>query len=312
MKLKWLIYTTLILVILSGCISTPIQALPTIIADTVTPKISPTAQPTNTPSSTNTPEIKTHILDESVSPDGLWNAMIIRTIQGENYNIKFTVLNNFGDQTWVIENLDFKEPEPLVGYHYPYIFKWSDNGKYLYYSHLTTGGDGCYVPSRPGGFDLRRVDLLSGEDVVIQEEGGTWLALSPDESKLAYVQGWDGNVTLLNIENQIEQIIPLPPITDVYGLVDTTDYIFWSPDGNSFVYAFLWGDCGDYFFSYIMHFDINTQKQTVLINHDEHGYIPVEWKEQDKILLLDNADNNWWLNPIKKEIIPTKPNEPPS
>ena len=303
---KQLIYVISLLVILTSCTSMPTQS-PTIdITITPQPIFTLTPEPTNTPSPIGTPETETVVFEESTSPDGLWGATIIRTIQGENYNIRFTVSNNFNDQTWVIENLDFKKPEPLVGYHYPYIFTWSDNGKYLYYSHLTTGGDGCYVPSRPGGFDLRRVDLLTGEDVVIQEEGGTWLALSPDESKLAYVQGWDGNVTLLNIENQNEQIIPLPPITDVYGLVDTTDYVFWSPDGNSFVYAFLWGDCGDYFFSYIMHFDINAQKQTVLINHDEHGYIPVEWKEQDKILLLDNEDNNWWLDPTTKEITPAE------
>ena len=192
----------------------------------------------------------------------------------------------------------------MDGYLYPYIFKWSDQGDFLYYSHLTTGGDGCYIPSEPGGYGLRRFDLLTGEDTLVLEKRGTWLALSPDETKLAYVQGWDGNVTLLDIEKQTEQTVPFPPITDVYGLVDTTDYIYWSPDGNSFVYAFLWGDCGDYFISYIVHFDINTQEQTILINHDEHGYIPVEWNEQDKILLLDNENNNWWLNPVTKEITP--------
>ncbi|MBK9924282.1 MAG: hypothetical protein IPP66_03235 [Anaerolineales bacterium] len=139
---------------------------------------------------------------------------------------------------------------------------------------------------------------------MLQEKRGTWFALSPDETKLAYIHGWDGNVTLLDIEKQTWEAIPLPPITNVDGAVDTTEHILWSPDGNSFVYAVLWGDCGWYLFSYIMQFDINTHTQTVLINNDEHGYLPLEWNEQEKILLLDNENHNWWLDLTTKKITP--------
>jgi len=309
LNLKWklITYVFVFLVILASCVSTPAQSPLSNSTDTPRATItqSSIAVPTATSSPTSTHETRIYIPEDSTSPNGEWRGIVTITTIGEDINILFELSNSNSGQVWQVENKDFKEPEnPMDGYLYPYIFKWSDNDNSLYYSHLTTGGDGCYIPSEPGGYGFRKFNLSTGQDTLILEKRGTWLALSPDETKLAYIQDWDGNVTLLDTESQAEQIIPLPPITDVDGLVDTTDHILWSPDGNSFVYAFLWGDCGDYFISYILYFDINTQKQSVLINHDEHGYIPVEWNEQDRILLLDNEDNNWWLDPTTKEITP--------
>ena len=306
---KCMIYVTVVLVIVTSCVNSPTQSPLNIPADTRrrTTTETYTTVPSVTPSLTNTPETKLYIPEDSTSPNGEWRGVVTITTIGEDINILFELSNTASGQVWQIENKDIKKPEnPMDGYLYPYVFKWPDNDNFLYYSHLTTGGDGCYIPSKPGGYDLRKINLSTGEETLILDKRGTWLALSPDETKLAYVQGWDGNVTLLDIKSQTEQMIPLPSITNVDGAVDTTDYVLWSPDGNSFIYAFLWGDCGWYLFSYVMYFDVNTQKQTVLINHDQHGYIPVEWNEQGKILLLDNEDNNWWLDPTTKEIIPAE------
>ena len=242
MNSKLTIYIFVLLVLLPSCTPLPTQAPPISSAVTATPKISPATQLTNIPSPTSTPETRVYIPEDSASPNGEWRGVVTVTTIGKDTNILFELSNSNNSKIWQVENKDFKEPEnPMDGYLYPYIFKWSDNGSHLYYSYLTTGGDGCYIPSEPGGYSLRKFDLSTSEDTLILEKRGTWLALSPDETKLAYVQDWDGNVTLLDIENQTEQIVPLPTITDVYSLVDTTDYIIWSPDGSSLVYAFLWG-----------------------------------------------------------------------
>lgn len=69
------------------------------------------------------------------------------------------------------------------------------------------------------------------------------MALSPDEKKLAYVQDWDSQLTILDFENNNMQVIPLVTITKVQGLVDTIDHILWSPDRTHLVYSYSWGDC---------------------------------------------------------------------
>jgi WD40 repeat protein len=307
---KWTLISTALIfaLVISACRSTPSARTP-VAGTTATsnPTITMTPQSTSTPVPTDTPEISTHIWETSTSPNGEWDATITGTKQGENRTLFFKVANNRRYKIWEVENVGFAEPEnPMNGFRYPYIFDWSEDGRYLYYSHLSTGGDGCYILSRPGGFDLKRFDLATGEDVTILDKGGTWLALSPDESKLAYISGWDGNVTVLDMESKQERTIPLSSITEVPGMVDTTGHAFWSPDGNHLVYAFLWGDCGDYYYSYIIDFDLRTQKQSVLIDQDEHGYVPIGWSTPDKILLEDNQATYWWLNPTTKQITPAQ------
>lgn len=301
------IFTTILAVILISCTSESTQIATVEFTKTVEPTLTPTIIPTETITPTNTPEISTDVLDKSTSPDGTWTATITRTKQDKNYHLLFTVSSSSKNQTWVVEDLKFYEPaNPLNGYKYPYIFKWSDDGDSLFYSHLSTGGDGCYILSAPGGFDLRKVDLSNGMIVIIQDGGGTWMALSPDESKLAYISGWDGNVTVLDIKTKTEQTFLLPSIPKEDGFEKTTEYAIWSPDGRNIIYAYLWGSCGEYLYSYIILVHLQNQQQTILLNRDEHGFIPIKWNIQDKILLKDNENNNWWLNPFTKEIIPAQ------
>lgn len=82
----------------------------------------------------------------------------------------------------------------------------------------------------------------------------------------------------------------------------------WSPDGKTLIYAHHLGFC-DYkvWFSYIIQVNLSTQQQTILIEHNKNGYVPIEWNIQDRIVLKDNDDNLWWLNPNTKEIDPAQP-----
>ena len=281
----------------------------------VTPEISIHSEATETSSPeplltatlalTSTPVAETVVFEENKSPNGEWIGKVTVTTQGINKNVKFSLVNNITGQNWLIENRDFLEPEnPLEGFEYPYIFKWSEDGQHLFYSHLSTGGDGCYVTHKPGGFDFHRFDLATGEDIILQATGGTQLALSPDEKKLAYVQNWDSQLTILDFENKNMQVIPLLTITEVQGLVDTIDHILWSPDRTHLVYSYSWGDCGDYFVSNIIILELDTLSQIFLVENNRNGYIPIEWAKKEQILIKDNEDNQWWLNVTTKEIIP--------
>lgn len=299
------------IVLLASCAPVPTQTVK-IVESTATSKPNVTSTPsiTKTPYQTRTPKADVVILEESISPNNTWTATITRTIRGKNYNLHFKVTNKQNNQIWVVENLDFTEPEnPLEGYKYPFVFKWSTDSKYLYYSHRSTGGDGCYGSSMLnfGGFDLIRFDLSNGGIVTILDDPATWMVFSPDEKKLVHIHDWDGNVNVLEIATEKELVLPLPPIPDEYGLVNSTEYAIWSPDARTLIYAYMWGSCGDYFLSYIIHVNLDTQKQTFLVERDEHGYVPVEWNTQNEIVLKDNKNNLWWLNPNTKEITPAQP-----
>ena len=251
------------------------------------------------------PYVNLYIPENSKSPNENWTGLVTIMTKEENKKLLFKVSNNLTNQDWVIEDLDFKELEPMIGYYYPYIFKWSDNGSYLFYSHLTTGGDACAILTKPAGYDFKRFDLTNGEDVTIQDGWTVWRALSPDESKISYIND-DGGVTILEIENGEEYIFSLPSIEVEYGLEKRTSQIYWSPDGKRLIYTYILGFCDRNVYTYILEIDLATQKQSVLVNHDEHGYIPIEWNKQNKILLLDNEDNNWWLDPTTQEITPAE------
>lgn len=292
--------------ILTGCISAPTPNSFVSFTDTPSPISTPIPKSTSTPKLTPTLETETVVFEESTSPDGAWTATITRTIRGKNYNLHFAVKNSQNNQNWIVENLDFTEPEnPLVGYKYPYVFKWSEDGNYLYYSHLSTGGDGCFGYFQPGGFGLNRFDLSNGNVVEIRSDRATWMALSPDEKRLAYIADWGANVSILNMENGQEQSYPLPPVKNELGMITDTSDLYWAPDGKSLVYAHYIGVCDLLIpVSYIIQLFPDTNQQKILVSHNEEGYHPIEWNIQDKILLQNFEDEKVWLNLITEEITP--------
>ncbi|MBC7877530.1 MAG: hypothetical protein H7Y59_10200 [Anaerolineales bacterium] len=257
------------------------------------------------PSATNTPDIETVIFEESVSPNGEWIAVVSLTTTNTTKDLLFTVSNNQTNQKWIVEQTDVSEIKPSspTGFIYPYVFKWSQDNNHLYYSHLSTGGDGCFGLRRPGGLDLKRFDLSRGNMVAIQKSGGTWMALSPDETILAYASGWNGGITILEVEKGKELILSLPQIKNEQNMITATSYLYWAPDGKTLIYSHMVGVCDiKIWYSYIIQINPENGRQTVLVDHDDRGFIPVEWNSQDKILLIDNDNINWWLNPSTQEI----------
>lgn len=299
------------MMLISNCGSSNLPASPTATF------ISSTEEPaatriylTDTPQATSTPEITTAILEESTSPDNKWTAAVTITTQGTSKHLQFMATNNLDHTSRIISSRDFQEPEnPLDGFVYPYVFQWSKTGDHLYYSLLSTGGDGCFTQSRPGGTDLYRYDLNAEEiDFAVLVDYSSWIALSPKEEKLAYVEGWGDGVVIFDLLTRDRFVLQLPSIDNELSMETATRYIRWSPDGRSFVYAHLLGVC-DYkiWYSYVIEVDSITREQTILVDHDDRGYIPLEWNALDQILLEDNDEQHWILNPNTKEITPVQP-----
>lgn len=131
------------------------------------------------------------------------------------------------------------------------------------------------------------------------------MALSPNEKKLAYIEDWGPDITILEIDKKAKTVFTLPEIQNDLGMETDTSHIIWSPNGKALIYAHLLGVC-DYkiWYSYIIHVNLETQQKTILVKHNDQGYIPLEWNNTNRILLKDNDDINWWLNPSTKEITP--------
>ena len=276
---------------------------------TVKPTITTIPTLTNIPVSTITPDVKTVIFEESTSPNTEWTGIITMTTQGENKDLLFKVFNNSTQQELIVEEVDIDEIEnpPPGGFFYPYIFKWSQDNTYLYYSYLPNFNDGCFGYFEPGGLSLKRLDLSNGEVVTIREGWATWMTFSPDEKRLAYIDTFGGNVSIIDIQDGKEQTFSLPTIKNELGMTTDTSDMHWSPDGKSLIYAHYVGKCDLLVpYSYIIQLYPDTNQQTILVDHDEHGYVPIEWNIQDKILLRNNESRTWWFNPITKEITPAQ------
>lgn len=162
-------------------------------------------QPDATPAST--PPSKQVILsDEWRSPDGRWAARMraVFGAPGERYETRLTVTSADGTRTWT----PVAETRPTgLGFTTPAVLTWSKDGRRLYYTNLPHPGGAPNVTVN--GSDLWRLDLDDGRATRLAPDLGAWLALSPDETQLAFVT-WDGQVGVRDISTGAQHITPLP------------------------------------------------------------------------------------------------------
>ncbi len=302
----WIARSLLLFVVslTSSCAgSQTVQTLPVEFTATVKPAI--TSIPfTATVKATSTPEIQETILESSTSPDGNWTAVVSLTTQDTKKSLVFSVTNLSQKQKWVIDQLDWDELQTSTSMvAFPYIFKWSDDQRSLFYSYEPNSNDGCFGYFRPGGYGLKKLDLANGQISVIREDNAPWMALSPDETQLAYIADFGGNVAIIEIKTGRERNYELPTVKNEQGYVTDTSNLYWSPDGKSLVYAHYVGACDLIVpYSNIIQLYPDTGRQKILVDNSEKGYLPQEWAAEDRILLQDLEGNRWWLNPKTKEI----------
>lgn len=308
----WLVVFLMIIssTLLSGCARnelTPISAL----ESTVTAGPSRTAVPfpTEPVTITSTPEAKLALLDESTSPSGEWTAVATLTTTEKARDLLFVVSNNETAKEWIVEQVNLNELQtPMPGLLYPSIFKWSEDENYLYYSYLSTFNDGCYGYFEPGGLGLKRFDLSTGNVIPVLQGWVTWMSLSPDEQRLAYIDSFGGRVSVMDVKTGNAQMYELPAVKNESGLTTDTSDLYWSPDGASLIYAHYTGACDlSVPYSYVIRLYPDTGQQKILVENSEKGYIPIGWETQDKIQLRNIDGELWWLDPATLEITPIQP-----
>jgi hypothetical protein len=260
-----------------------------------------TPSPTRTPKASYTPTATLPITvtpgyeqwgNASYSPDGKWFAVKYSFEEQEQRFIALVVGSMDGSANWIVDQL------PVEGhfFYYPTPFLWSKDGKHFYFKHYLIQ-DGCFSLGN-GGENLFRVNLEDGEKELVFEQFASEMALSPDETKLAYVDFGDSGVRILDIETGVEiELERLYPelLIDQIGLV-------WSPDGNKVAYAIMHYVCEPDSPTSIMIIDVNQASQELIIQDDERGMHPIAWVDENTILLGNVTGQYWHFNPRTGEV----------
>jgi hypothetical protein len=229
--------------------------------------------------------------EETLSPDGLWQTsisqsepVVISPTEGDKFHVLFTVTD--GNVTWT--PVDEWRGYGL-GYSWPTVFAWSADGRYLYYTNKSAI-DGCSYYSN--GTDLTRLDLQDGTTTELLPANKTLnLALSPDESTLAYIH--NGLFVLKTIATGDEQSVMLS--ADEHHA--QTREIFWSADGKTAVFTLVTNSCLPNQVHSIIRVDTEPLSATTIVDADQNLSIQ-DWPDptQPEIRLLDSEGKTWLVN----------------
>lgn len=229
-----------------------------------------------------------------ISPDGHWQAISrqsepIVANDSEQFYASLTVTDGQTSWTPVAEWRGYG-----LGYTWPAVYQWSQDGRYLYYTNQGTP-DGCSINSSITG--LYRLSLADGDVVELLPGGRTlYFSLSPDESKIAYTtyNGQQEVFVLRNVTNGDEKsVVPIETAKRAQ-----TAGVVWSADGREIVLVFAFDACALSKTSSIVHINRDTVSAKTLIEEDDRFFLIHDWPnpDQPKLRLVDKDGKLWQLN----------------
>ncbi len=240
------------------------------------------------------PDELTMMVEQFPSPDGRFQATLSQSepvvVNGSDQFYTSLVVED-GTTSW--NPIDEWRGYGL-GYVYPIIQGWSDDGRYLFYSNITSF-DGCMIFN--SGMDLHRLDVANGRTDLLLDTGLTNnLALSPDESQIAYTQfnGQDVVVVLRDAATGKEQSVA---VTTAAADAQSGN-ILWSPDGSFFLLAVAHNPCSADWTHSIVRVDVTRGGLTAvtLIEEDERQFTILEWLDAAQgAARLKDKDGSVWL-----------------
>lgn len=236
----------------------------------------------------------------SVSPDGKWFARRIFASPkpGSDLGQTYTRLDigvPNGRLWWIVidrwqdAGLGSTDPQPV---------QWSLDGQYFYYTNMPTV-EGC-KPLPVNGSDLQRVDLTTGEVYELLPSIAYYIALSPDESQLAYIQQRSLDLRIRNLVFGEDRKVNLAPKWNY-----DAGNIFWAPDGKSLTLTIANQPCiGEYSGSgpyadttSILVIDTVKLKAATMSGADALRKVTSAWKVADQIEMRDPEGKVWVLDP---------------
>lgn len=252
----------------------------------------PSLSPTLVPSHPTTATLKFSDTWSSPSPDGKWTARGSMTDPfpaddgSEKYQTKLEVINAAGAVQWTLvdQTLNYG-----LGYTTPRPFHWSEDGRYLYFTNLAVP-DGCAVFTN--GSDLYRADLTNGQVTEIVPSWVSWVSLSPDEQRVAYLR-WNGQALELAVR---EIATGEERKTGLEARYTQAGNILWSPDGQALMLTLAANPCDPAnWVQSIARVDLAALSSTSLIRDDKRLLTTTEWSEANKVLLTDKDGNLWTM-----------------
>ncbi len=233
----------------------------------------------------------------STSPDGRWVAVGLVAFPKENIGgqlayIRLMIFGVEGKTHWTIID---KWQEMDLGFPTPVPLKWSQDGKHFYFTHRVIP-DGCSAFAFLT--DLQQVNLEDGTADDLLPDSALALALSPDDSQVAYFFGGERGLVLRNLVTGEERETKIDPGKDL-----NAGNILWSPDGTSLALTLAINPCtGVYGVSKtvwaesttILWVDAKTFQQKVLVKEDPRLFITWEWNKPGKITITDGEENSLW------------------
>lgn len=308
----WLWILVAAALLLGGC-ATPTALQPTATIQPTQTRTQPPPTQTNTPrptasprppTPTPTPETIRLQIPQDISPDYRW---YVSTAMEGKERVTMTVSLDNGQVVWLVEDLPYEDNFPW-GFSFPVPFYWSKDGRYLYYTHRSSG-DGCFGGSIHRVEDLFRLDLTTGEVIEIPEGGGAWVAFSPDEQYLASLSYGHG-IQITNLATGQTQTLDLLVRNEDIGMETDQQYIVWAPNSRSLVFVIMSGVCSgppiESFYNWTVRVDLNPLSQRVLLEKDDRDLVPVLWTEQNRILTRDREGHFFWMNPADGSVVPVE------
>lgn len=193
-------------------------------------------------------------------------------------------------QAWRLKfNEIFDITDPQVNQiQYIYPWHWTVDGRYLYLNVYTNWDSLCSLFIT--GEALIRLDLITGMVVKTLPLRSSMYeySLSSDNSHLAYLEPGLPNPILI-LENLVtgeEQHIPLGNQYTQAGDV------IWSPDYKRIVFSAFNGDGCENTTYYLM-MDLDDPDQRVLLENMTRKYFPIEWTEDNHIILYLGYDEGY-------------------
>jgi hypothetical protein len=239
---------------------------------------------------TITTTIQPRLYDTYPSPDGAWRAEVLiyecAQVGGPDENAYEQLkLINVGDGTEHIIDSQFLNCGGLGAAGLAGLF-WSSNSRYFYYTDGREGvPDGCGYWERP----ILRLEMqtLHAEDL-----GGA--SRSPDETKFVT---WHEDQLVLwdNDQGEIARFAAVVPNVQIGPIT-------WSPDGQSLIYMQLEMSCPTSGDSYVIHVDLSTGEQKLLLESEEPTFGHAVWELPDQITLFEFSGAEWKYNLITEEL----------
>ncbi|MBL0347531.1 hypothetical protein [Candidatus Villigracilis affinis] len=255
------------------------------------------ASPT-TSSPDETCESPAYTSRSEISPDGNWIAVTCRE-ERDDVGSYLHVFNIHDKQNWRVYFRDY-----AGGFYFDrndmlYPFHWSKDGQSLYIVHPTRL-DGT-IGLGPGGTTLLKIDLPTGQTYEVINEIANMIetpqisfSFSQDDKFLLYIPQTSNSykINILNLATHKARVIELKG-NNLYG----AGFTLWSSDNNK-VILLLKDENGIY--SLVL-LDLVTSLQTALVNNMQNELYPVEWKDENIVILSSNyytpdGGEQWLLN----------------